>query len=490
MDVSATPNDASRPRPDDRTADMLKALFALVAPPAAALEICRLFRWDIAGLKRIPSYYIIQFLFPPMSEPGYGTFRLILAGTGCLALTIYFCPMNRRKHLLAAGTLAYMLCFLKIRFLAHYLLGVTMAWWTIRSCRGTWTSGIGMIASLAMMTPPLLLENNSLGRFLTGSLYCMSALRFYSVHKDTETSRKDVGFLDHLLFMTGGFPCNFWGPWYRYGDFTRSFLPKPYDLMIWDAAARIHAGIGKLALCAAFDLWAMPGLRGWIARAGDAAPNYYPWACVFILTLLRFLRVMGSVQILQGLNTLSGYQVQDQFNKPWLSSSPLDFWRRYAAVNRAYLMKYVFYPIGRGGHPYVAVCITFAVSVSVSQIRNMLHLYGSRPILEECLAWVVYMALFAATCSLALLCREKGWATGAGWGASPRGRLGLAAMIAATWALLILIQVPVPEVFNVVHGGTMNPPGEAAGSMGRLATQLHRYLSLYATMLFLNETSS
>jgi hypothetical protein len=125
------------------------------------------------------------------------------------------------------------------------------------------------------------------------------------------------------------------------------------------ASARVDGSrrLGRVALklpAVAALLWidaAFPGLH-------DS-----PWVEAFWALWLTWLAVSSITDFASVGLLLSGLHVDEAFDAPPIASSPRDFWaRRWNLVVHAFLIRYVFVPVGGRRRPLGATALVFACS--------------------------------------------------------------------------------------------------------------------------------
>ncbi|MEI6765011.1 MAG: MBOAT family O-acyltransferase [Bacteroidota bacterium] len=96
------------------------------------------------------------------------------------------------------------------------------------------------------------------------------------------------------------------------------------------------------------------GFEGLMATYGYTAQIYFDFS--------------GYTDIVIGLACLMGFRVEPNFNKPFLATNVVDFWRRWHMTLSGWLNEYVFYPLSYNLRSYkkrgivIGVLITFFIS--------------------------------------------------------------------------------------------------------------------------------
>ncbi len=115
---------------------------------------------------------------------------------------------------------------------------------------------------------------------------------------------------------------------------------------------RVARGAAKLAVTAALVL--VPFI---VALAREF------WIGTFHFLWVLYLSASGALDVWHGLVMLSGIDVAESFDAPWLARSPHDFWsRRWNLTFRAWALRNVFQPLDGLRRPYRALLAVFALS--------------------------------------------------------------------------------------------------------------------------------
>jgi len=90
------------------------------------------------------------------------------------------------------------------------------------------------------------------------------------------------------------------------------------------------------------------------------------WAGVFAFGVQIFADFSAYTCMARGSARLLGFELQRNFNHPWLSISPVDFWRRWHISLSTWFRDYIYIPLGGGrgtaGRVTRNVLVTFALS--------------------------------------------------------------------------------------------------------------------------------
>lgn len=86
-------------------------------------------------------------------------------------------------------------------------------------------------------------------------------------------------------------------------------------------------------------------IRSKVATAAAEGDGFFKlWYLGLVLVVFFVAEQMGTLNVLQGVTKICGYNVSNQLNRVWLSTSFLDVWRRGSYNSRLYMMNYFFMP--------------------------------------------------------------------------------------------------------------------------------------------------
>jgi len=239
----------------------------------------------------------------------------------------------------------------------------------------------------------------------------------------------------------------------------------------------IYAGLAKLALVYAYDVWKsrFAGVDLQAFRPGPYLTTGELWAHGFVEFVATLFVLTGIFQFQQGLCRLFGYDVETQCHQPWLSSSPLDFWKRLTAVDRNYMLKYAFYPAYRiFGSPYIPLCVVFFILAASEFLQgNFVVLWPNGGfIFQAAIREAVFMILFSAACCLQIASRKLRFAS-VERPASDGSPLGNFASAVALWLFLVGF---------CIQRWVFPPPWSPWPNQIPGRTSVERYLALYGRM--------
>lgn len=438
-------------------------------PLAGLLELALAWDLDLPLLAYAsPATAFVQVALPPTARFDYNSWRLIFLAGAFLLIAVHRCPPRRRQSLLAVLAWGYLATVLGIEFLALYGAGVLTFWLALRRTQSRrWR--LAAAAVPAVLPLLALLEVNSFYKHLGISLLVMTALKAYSAAADLDTSKEDPPLAACILALSGGFPCHFIGPFYSYSSFAKSFRPEPSWEMFRGGIARVYLGIAKLAAAGCYWLLLSPVMAGLHPTFNSAREL---WGYGFLNFLAFLMAFTGFFQLQIGMNRLFGHELEDTCHKPWMASSPLDLWRRLAGVSRAYMIKYLYYPIYRiwpnAYAPLFLICLLGALLNLVFSGPGV----WSRSSTGLIPRIVYYWLIFSLACSLEIAVRR--WFAGPASDASRPGPLRQVSVVAAFWVFMILVFAPESKSFDMYT----IPPNLLPGR-----TLWERHLTLYGRMM-------
>lgn len=337
------------------SADTLKVLACLFLPCALGVGAVQ-WMWRLNPPRVSGKFWMsVSWTLPTLLNVDYAALWMVLLVGMLVFLGFRACADDHKKAFLAVANLAYMRIVCGREVFLWLVLVLLILWVCVRFLGRSGAKWVAAAAGLSLMWAVALHVRNPL-RYVLWSLCIKFSFKVYSMLVDVEAMGDVVTLPEHVLMLTGGFPCNFFGPHYTYASFSRSFLVGPYWEMARSGIILIYAGLSKLVVYGLMQYHLAPR-----ARVDPSVAQLW-WGAV-IYWGLELLIFMGTVQMIQGMTRIYGYDVPEQIRRPWLAVSPMDFWRRYAHVNRQYLIKYIFFPLyRRSGSGGLGIALTFLAS--------------------------------------------------------------------------------------------------------------------------------
>lgn len=149
--------------------------------------------------------------------------------------------------------------------------------------------------------------------------------------------------LRHALY-TLFFPFASSGPIERWSTFAEQdgAAPRAYELGL--GLHRIITGLFKKVVLSDAVLFRV---INW-ASGGDGPYGLLPAWVLFIAYPQRlYLDFSGYTDIAIGTARLCGYRLTENFDRPFLATSPIDFWRRWHITLSQWIQAYLFMPVAK-----------------------------------------------------------------------------------------------------------------------------------------------
>ena len=287
---------------------------------------------------------------------------VFLPGVFTVYLRLRRSPRGRLWTLLVASILFYLWgepAFVPVAF-ASALLDYVLARRIARG--GRWALGLGLVANMG-----LLVYYKYLG-FLATNLFALSGLTgagapaiprvalpigvsfivfekiTYLVDVRRGRSRPAARFSDYLTYVFF-FPKLLAGPIIQYHEIEAQFRdPPPLDeAMVLDGFARFMLGMIKKVLIA--DIVG-PASDGIFAMTPDQLGFKIAWTGVLLFTIQIYLDFSAYSDMAIGLARMFGFRLAENFNRPYISCSITEFWRRWHISLSSWIREYLYIPLG------------------------------------------------------------------------------------------------------------------------------------------------
>lgn len=210
-----------------------------------------------------------------------------------------------------------------------------------------WDFGAGKINTLVnILDLPVLLPLFRLALPLGLSYYVFKHIGYL-----LDVRKKTYAASDHLLsFLTFStfFPQITAGPISSYNDTgaqLRSLPEKFSPQLSYHALLYLTYGIAKKLLIAeSLNQFIQQG----IYTPGDPQSGFIAaWAFVLLSGLQLYFDFSGYTDLALGVGHLFGVTLPENFNSPYLATSPFDFWERWHITLSYWFRLYVFFPLSR-----------------------------------------------------------------------------------------------------------------------------------------------
>jgi MBOAT, membrane-bound O-acyltransferase family len=350
-------------------------------------------------------------------------YRRTLTALGYAALPAAACWLGAERAILliACGMLYYLVVSQSTNRLSSLL----------RTGRWTRSGVLTFLVFVYLFLPGVICPRESMGTFLV--VGCELAMSAYSYCVETSRPGAAAAGIGNCLFFLFVNPTLFYGTRGRpigSAEVTRN----PVGLV------RAFVGLGTILLASglkALVFYARHGSSLTPPSGETPAALAIPTATLSFLGFYAGHSGLASLQI--GMMRWLGWEVPERYKWPLLSTSPMDFWRRWNTYMRVWLEAYVFVPIARriaqrtrsrSGQVAAAV-VTFVAS---GLLHDVFSLAGQQAVVDPQITFFLWAAIALVTWRLsgALVAkltsnldgRTKRWLANFGTGC---GRLVLAA---------------------------------------------------------------
>lgn len=174
------------------------------------------------------------------------------------------------------------------------------------------------------------------------SFLCFSMIAYQVdvYQKKAPAFRSMVDFFLYLSF----FPKVSQGPIARHDTFAEDLLGKRVSLDTFtDGLRRFIAGLGKKVLLADVLGSSVDLIYGNLATGITAGTA---WLGILCYTLQIYYDFSGYTDMAIGIGKMLGFRLPENFQKPYLSKSVSEFWRRWHITLGMWFREYVYIPMG------------------------------------------------------------------------------------------------------------------------------------------------
>lgn len=160
------------------------------------------------------------------------------------------------------------------------------------------------------------------------------------IYRDSETN---INFLDYCLYILF-FPKIISGPIIQFKDVKSNFKFREYtDDSMNDGIYRFAIGLGKKIIIAST-------LQNVVDKIFALDPNTLPmslaWLGIIAYTMQIYFDFSGYTDMAIGITKMFCFNLPENFNKPYLSKSIGEFWRRWHITLSNFLRDYIYIPLG------------------------------------------------------------------------------------------------------------------------------------------------
>ena len=275
----------------------------------------------------------------------------------------YWAQKDLRNCILFAATIIF-----------SYAMGLLMAYLNQHSDKALWTRLVFCIAIIICASPLLLIKLTpwfpSINTVFRKSIVVPLGVSFYTLQIIAYISdcysgkiKPEKNFFRYSLFISF-FPQIIQGPIPRYESLMKQ-LNKYHKLKI----ENITRGIQLIIWGFFLKLMIADKVVVIVNKVFDNV-EYYAGIYIALAAILYSIQLYtdfyACVSISQGVSKLFDIQLQDNFRRPYFSTSIKDFWRRWHITLSTWFRDYIYIPLGgsrRGAiRTYINIIIVFLIS--------------------------------------------------------------------------------------------------------------------------------
>ena len=199
------------------------------------------------------------------------------------------------------------------------------------------------------------------------SYYTLALISYVSdiVNDKYKPAKSIIDFLLYSLY----FPCLFIGPINRYNDFSKEIKKIKFKKEnIYASCLRICIGlIKKLIIANKLNVIIMT-----LSSNLELNGLYVLFGC-FIYTIVLYCDFSGGIDIVMGISKLFNIDLKENFDKPYLSETVKEFWRRWHITLGSWLKDYIYIPLGGNRGSSISTKINVIATFAISGVWHGLH---------------------------------------------------------------------------------------------------------------------
>ena len=251
-----------------------------------------------------------SLIFYSFGKPAY-LLLLLFTAMGNYVLGFYVSPKHRKSLWIAIAFNLVFLCFFKY---TNFLLGTF-------GLHGSDGNGVLKLAQ------PL------------GISFYTFQMISYHVDIYRRTARPARSFSSLLLYIAM-FPKMVMGPIVRYQEVAVQLRQRRLNSKaVFDGAVRFLVGLSKKVLIADYCGKVISELAG--QKVGAAL-----WLTALMFMFRIYFEFSGYSDMAIGLGKIFGFRYPENFDRPYMSSSITEFWRRWHMTLGSFFRDYVYIPLG------------------------------------------------------------------------------------------------------------------------------------------------
>lgn len=207
------------------------------------------------------------------------------------------------------------------------------------------------------------------------SFYTFQALSYtFDIYRGQ--SKPTTSFRDFALFVAF-FPTVLSGPITR----AKQLLPQ-FERPLPDSVERAEEGLALIMRGVVKKVAFADVLAAQLVNPAFAAPESYSalflLVAVYAYSFQLYMDLSGYTDIVRGAAKLLGFELPENFNRPYQATSVSDYWQRWHISMSSFFRDYVYFGMGgsRYGNVYINLYVTFiAIGLWHRSALNML-VYG------------------------------------------------------------------------------------------------------------------
>jgi D-alanyl-lipoteichoic acid acyltransferase DltB (MBOAT superfamily) len=232
--------------------------------------------------------------------------------------------------------------------LVVFALAVAKAWSPFRAL---WAGTLYCLLQLVLIRGLQQFDFNIMGQALVviGLGYYTCRHIHYLIEVYMGNIKPDLRlFLRYQFFL----PVMLAGPIHRYSNFMRQCARRRFDeVQISEALERVLYGYVKIVVLGNHFVAFLLGKKLGDFNAAHQGPGIDISGLMGIWLdsaqgwLYMYLQFSGWTDVAIGFALLMGFRVEENFNKPWLAKSLVDFWQRWHMTLSFWCRDYIFTPL-------------------------------------------------------------------------------------------------------------------------------------------------
>ncbi len=199
------------------------------------------------------------------------------------------------------------------------------------------------------------------------SYYTLALISYISdvYNNRYKASNSIIDFLLYSLY----FPCLFIGPINRYDNFSKEIKKISFKKdNVYSSFLRICFGlIKKLIISNKLSI-----IITTLAANTELTGLYVLFGC-FIYTIVLYCDFSGGIDVVIGVSKLFNINLKENFNRPYLSESVKEFWRRWHITLGDWLKDYIYIPLGGNRCSKLQNKINILSTFAISGVWHGLH---------------------------------------------------------------------------------------------------------------------